>query len=588
MNIPAKFHISDDGQYRITRMPLQHESESFTLDGAVASKKPMVNTTDKALGTLLFFHYPNTWNHFLSDHSLTFCVTPLSATKTKVTTKWLVHKDAVEGEDYDLDALTAVWKATNQQDLELVEENQRGIRSSNYRPGPYSVLHEDGVIQFINWYQEISQRKASTIINNEVYIEGLPPTTMGVLTPPIESEKVIYFKPPAPKTNQKDSLHTSKDTFHNSSANDLLLKTNYQQFATRTEKAENDGFDQNKIPHLYLDQSKPWEAQSSMLELINIVPETHDVITYSFRTPTNNWFSFAPGQFITLELPLPGKKIYRTYTISSSPSRPLSLSITVKLNPGSIGSKWMFENLILGMELRAFGPAGEFNLYNHNADKYCFISGGSGITPMLSMTKYLFDRGGELDISFIHCARSPSNIIAKEDVERLSTRIPDFQIAWIVEEREPFLPWTGYTGRINQLILELTTPDFFEREIYCCGPEIFMQTVRDILIAADFDMNHYHDESFNMPVLESEEIEHDDVYLDEAIKTTVSFLDSVQSLESNQKITLLETSLKAGLNIPSACQFGVCGTCKVKRNQVMCIWFTTVASVIKKLMKVTS
>ena len=93
-----------------------------------------------------------------------------------------------------------------------------------------------------------------------------------------------------------------------------------------------------------------------------------------------------------------------------------------------------------------------------------------------------------------------------------------------------------------------------------------MQTVRDILIAADFDMNHYHEESFDMPLLESEEIEYDDVYLDETIKTTVSFLDSVQSLQSNQKITLLETSLKAGLNIPSACQFGVCGTCKVKKK----------------------
>ena len=300
--------------------------------------------------------------------------------------------------------------------------------------------------------------------------------------------------------------------------------------------------------------------------MINIVPETHDVITFSFRTPTNNWFSFAPGQFITIELPIASDPIYRTYTISSSPSRPLSLSISVKMNPGSIGSKWMFDNIKLGMQLRAFGPAGDFNLYKHVADKYCFISGGSGITPMLSMVKYLFDRGGDTDVSFIHCARSPKNIIAKEEVERLSTRVPKIKVAWIVDEHDPFSAWTGYTGRMNQLILELTTPDYYEREIFCCGPEVFMQNVRDILNTAGFNMDHYHEESFDKPVLDDDDnIEYDDVILDDAIKTKVAFLNSGQTLESNQSISLLDTSLKAGLNIPSACQFGVCGTCKVKK-----------------------
>ena len=576
LNIPAEFHLSDDGQYRITRMPLHNQAESFTMLGKVASNKPMVESTDKALGTLLFFHYPNTWNHFLSDHTISFRVTPISANKTMVTTKWLVHKDAVEGKDYDLDTLTAVWKATNQQDLELVEENHRGIRSPNYKPGPYSELHEDGVIQFVDWYQKTSEAKATTCVTNEhqeIIIEGLAPVQAGVLENKVEPQKVVNLAPTASMMQDDTSTQT------NSSATDLLnkLKNNSstsQNDVDTSEKGDKSahkdlavdkGFDQNKIPYLYLDQSQPWEAQSAMLEVINIVPETRDVITFSFRTPTNNWFSFAPGQFITLELPIPEEIIYRTYTISSSPSRPMSLSISVKMNPGSIGSKWMFDNLKLGMNLRAFGPAGEFNLYKYPADKYCFISGGSGITPMLSMTKYLFDRGGDADVSFIHCARSPSDIIAKDEVERLSTRVSSIQTSWIVADRDPFSAWTGYTGRINQLILELTTPDFFEREIFCCGPEAFMQTVRDILNSAGFDMNHYHEESFDKPVLEEAKIDYDDILLDETINTKVTFLDSNQTLESNQTISLLDTSLKAGLNIPSACQFGVCGTCKVKK-----------------------
>ena len=69
-----------------------------------------------------------------------------------MTSKWLVHKDAVEGKDYDLKALTEVWLATNDEDRRVVEENQKGILSPAYEPGPYSTIHEEGVIQFVDWY----------------------------------------------------------------------------------------------------------------------------------------------------------------------------------------------------------------------------------------------------------------------------------------------------------------------------------------------------------------------------------------------------------------------------------------------------
>ncbi len=75
-----------------------------------------------------------------------------------MTTKWLVHEDAVEGVDYDLDELTEVWLATNDQDRRVVEENQRGILSPAYEPGPYSVEHESGVMQFVDWYLGATRR----------------------------------------------------------------------------------------------------------------------------------------------------------------------------------------------------------------------------------------------------------------------------------------------------------------------------------------------------------------------------------------------------------------------------------------------
>jgi len=152
-SLPSRFSIDPDGQFRAIRSPLLRDAVSYTMSGQPAVKRGLSDAVkaDK-IGALMLFHYPTTWNHVLIDHAVTFRVLPISAGQTAVTTKWLVHKDAVEGVDYDLEELTHVWIHTNDQDRQIVEENARGIRSPAYEPGPYSEMHEGGVIQFVEWY----------------------------------------------------------------------------------------------------------------------------------------------------------------------------------------------------------------------------------------------------------------------------------------------------------------------------------------------------------------------------------------------------------------------------------------------------
>lgn len=156
---PSQFRMAEDMQYRLARMPLLPGAKSFTMDLKPAVTKFLGRVRDDSAGTLLKYHYPTTWNHFLPDHSIVFRVTPLTATTTQVTTKWLVHKDAVEGVDYDLQRLTEVWIATNDEDRQVVEDNQRGINSPAYEPGPYSPIHETGVIGFVDWYCNTMSRR---------------------------------------------------------------------------------------------------------------------------------------------------------------------------------------------------------------------------------------------------------------------------------------------------------------------------------------------------------------------------------------------------------------------------------------------
>ncbi len=307
-----------------------------------------------------------------------------------------------------------------------------------------------------------------------------------------------------------------------------------------------------------------WDA-SEPLECISVIPEAPNVATFCFQAPSGALFSYVPGQFVTLELPVPGGPLYRTYTISSSPSRPITLTITVKAQDGSMGTRWMLDHLKPGMRITAMGPAGRFSNHFHPSDKYLFISAGSGITPMVSMTTWMFDSGRPADVMFINCARRPSEIIFRQRLEHMASRFPELDLKFVVKETDPFRPWTGYQGRFNQLMLSQITPDYLEREVFCCGPESFMHSVREALVGLGFDMERYHQESFQPAEEDDVAPMEDDVIPDETVSAEVVFAHSEVTQTCTENDTLLTTARAAGLNIPSGCTFGVCGTCKIKK-----------------------
>jgi glycine betaine catabolism A len=139
--------------FRTERLVLEGHGESMTLDSKVACRRLLGSFQDAALGTLHLHTQPNAWFHFLSDHVMTFAVLPLERQRTLVRTTWLVHADAEEGEDYDVDNLTGVWQATNAQDAAFVAETQRGVSSPEYQPGPLGST-EFMVDFFHRWYVE--------------------------------------------------------------------------------------------------------------------------------------------------------------------------------------------------------------------------------------------------------------------------------------------------------------------------------------------------------------------------------------------------------------------------------------------------
>ena len=139
--------------FRIQREPLDLAGESFTLDGVRACRRLIMPHEQARLGRLTMHVQPNAWFHALSDHVVTFSVLPTGPDTSLLRTTWLVHRDAVEGVDYDLDNLMVVWRRTNDQDRDFVVRAHRGVSSPDYVPGPY-LPPEYQVDAFCSWYTD--------------------------------------------------------------------------------------------------------------------------------------------------------------------------------------------------------------------------------------------------------------------------------------------------------------------------------------------------------------------------------------------------------------------------------------------------
>ncbi|MFB9133676.1 2Fe-2S iron-sulfur cluster-binding protein [Vibrio olivae] len=319
--------------------------------------------------------------------------------------------------------------------------------------------------------------------------------------------------------------------------------------------------------------TQTWSNGRHVVRCVKTIQETWDTRTYCFMAEQPIMFFFKPGQFVTLELEIDGEQIFRSYTISSSPSVPYSFSITVKRVPGGLVSNWLHDNMSEGMELAAHGPVGQFNSIDYPSDKALFLSGGVGITPVMSMARWAYDTNTDLDMVFIHSARTPRDIIFRHELEFMSSRIANFDLHLICERIESGQEWSGYRGYLDNIKMQIMVPDLLEREVFCCGPAPYMKAIRFLLEHLGFDMRRYHEESFGAtPETIEEQAAQDAEAAEEAAEAMhpsdlleVTFLDTDKSALVAPGETVHSAAAKAGIHIPKACGMGICGTCKVKR-----------------------
>jgi ferredoxin-NADP reductase len=252
------------------------------------------------------------------------------------------------------------------------------------------------------------------------------------------------------------------------------------------------------------------------------------------------------------------------------------------------------------------GPSGEFTCARHPARKFLFLSAGSGITPLMSMSRAHHELGEDKDIVFVHSARTPDDIIFARELDLIASNQAHFRTAFVCERVGTRTNWPGVTGFLNLPLLKLIAPDFMEREIFCCGPAPYMQAVRALLGESGFDRSHYHEESFSFETVSEVAAQLATAHVADVLQYAsvpvaaesfaesredapgcepeepismpasapnpvevhtrfkVSFAKSNREIECGSGQHVLDAAKKAGVRLPASCTQGMCGTCKVK------------------------
>ena len=299
----------------------------------------------------------------------------------------------------------------------------------------------------------------------------------------------------------------------------------------------------------------------------DLVRVTHDVTTFELEALEPRRHTFVAGQYLTVGLDIDGVPHERCYTISSPPTRPDSVCVTVKRVPGGPVSTWLHDHLAVGDRVEARGPLGRFTLperARRGEGRYLFLSAGSGITPLMSMTRTLYDEQVDADVVFVHSARTPADIVFRDELDTLAATVPGLEVTAICEAEAPDEAWPGIHGRLSLEVLTALAPDLREREVFTCGPAPYMAAVRALLAEAGVDPARCHEESFSIEGSRGGVA----VGLEARTSTseartgfTVELAASGRRIACPEGTTLLEAALQAGVSMPSSCGEGMCGTC---------------------------
>jgi stearoyl-CoA 9-desaturase NADPH oxidoreductase len=300
----------------------------------------------------------------------------------------------------------------------------------------------------------------------------------------------------------------------------------------------------------YLELVNPmWAAHEVRARVVRVQRETLDVTTLTLH-PTNTWQGFRAGQYVQVGVEVDRVRHTRCFSISSSDLAARlfgdrTFTITVRGHDDGLVSRHLARHAEVGTVLHLSQAEGTFTLPPLLPRKLLMVSGGSGITPLMSMLRSLVDFRYEGRVTFVHYARTPEETIFAAELDEIAENHPNVDLT-VVHTR------TG-EKRLNELQLQGLAPAYADTPTYACGPAGMVETLRTLY----GDSEHLHVEYFKTSTISAEPGD---------ATGSVRF-DRSDTVAANTGATLLEQAEAAGLAPAYGCRMGICFTCTSRKTE---------------------
>ena len=309
-------------------------------------------------------------------------------------------------------------------------------------------------------------------------------------------------------------------------------------------------------------KTQPENKWSGRLRVCRIFEETPGVRTFRLASEHEVAlpFTYYPGQFLTISLKIGGKTVRRSYTIASSPTQLHYCALTIKREEQGLVSRYLHDEIKEADVLEVSGPNGKFTFTGEESDSLVLISGGVGITPMMSVVRYLTDIGWTKDLYFLYCCRTTNDFIFREELEQLQERHGNLHV-FATMTRAAGTVWMGLKGRFTAQLFSHLLPDLTERRYHVCGPPEMMVAVLEMLDSLGVPKDQIKTEAFG-PARKPKIVDGEPPR--QAKTSTVTFKKSGKSASLSQGQTVLDVADELGVEIDNSCRSGQCGLCRVK------------------------
>lgn len=299
--------------------------------------------------------------------------------------------------------------------------------------------------------------------------------------------------------------------------------------------------------------TQPTSACLNRMQVHSLRQETPDFWTLSLIN--HDFYPYRPGQYALVCIASDPDTL-RAYTLSSTPGLSPFITLTVRrLEPGT-GSGWLTQQVKPGDYLWLSDAQGKFTCVDAGhgeQERYLMLAAGCGVTPIMSMSRWLLAQRPNVHLQVIFNVRNPQQVIFAAEWQRLTEQYHSQLTLTLVAEFDAEPGFLG--GRLTPELLKQAVPDLAQRIVMTCGPAPYMQHVAALVADAGVTSVRFYKEQFQIG---AESLEEDGEQL------TLTIRQPLNTLRIPVGITLLAALESHKIPVNAACRAGVCGSCKTK------------------------